>query len=62
MSEATLLDVFTVHCFWGWCDHTVQDFDSEAASRKMQAHYDEKHQDDLARLGYGAKGGRWWAR
>lgn len=43
----------TVHCFWSKCGHIVEHRDSEQASRIMQAHYDDAHEDDLVALGYG---------
>lgn len=48
----TLVDLYTVHCFFGWCKHVVKEFDPEIASRVMQQHYDETHDEDLKRLGY----------
>lgn len=52
MSTDTLLSIFAVHCFFGSCPHVVRELDPHTASRVMQAHYDEKHVDDLTRLGY----------
>lgn len=50
---SALIPLFTVHCFWAKCSHVEQDIDSYTASRRMQAHYDEAHEDDLVALGYG---------
>lgn len=49
---SALFGMFAVHCFFGACNHVVRDFDSHAASRTMQEHYDADHVGDLTRLGF----------
>ncbi|QTV79460.1 hypothetical protein [Microbacterium sp. NIBRBAC000506063] len=54
-----LIPAYAVHCFFaGTCSHVVWDNDAHDANRRMQAHYDESHEADLARLGYAKQGTR----
>lgn len=45
-----LFPVFTVHCFWGWCQHVERDLDPYAVHGAMEAHYDAEHQADIAAI------------
>jgi hypothetical protein len=45
--------LITVRCFFD-AKHTISSYDPKQAHRRLQLHYQEKHQKDLARLGYGS--------
>lgn len=50
MIPETLFDPVTVHCFWGWCDHTVTDLDADTVHGRMEAHYSTVHRADIDAL------------
>ena len=49
VSEA-LIDVITVHCFWGWCKHTERGLNGLSVHDAMEAHYSTVHAAELAAL------------
>jgi hypothetical protein len=51
VSQLGLFPSYTVHCFFGWCEHIERDdaIDGDRHER-MEAHYRRSHSADIRRL------------
>ena len=51
MDTDPLIALIVAHCFFA-CPHTVSGFDPDYVHDRMERHYRQSHDGDLARMGY----------